>query len=365
MNKPVRQTAKLILHIGHFKTGTTALQSFCSANAELLGHQGLVYAPFGVKNHKHSALAFSVLRDAGVTKLLYDFASTRTAQDHWAEVFDAVRALPKDHSILVSSEEFMRLGEHPAAVALLRDIFATAPDIPIHIVAYLRAPNSHLRSWYNQLIKLGIPAGNFDMAVRSEIETIHWDYARALRPWLDIFGADRVTLRQFDDNLRLGDALYTDFLEAIGYRFPATASVPHKDPNPRLDDRVLDFKRAYTRAGIGPNIIAQAMTRAATNLDAEGDAEALRNAPSFETIRGIARAGITSLAKLPGASLNTAHLLANLPKPLPPEARMMGDLVALLAGELAQMRNQHRQMVARLTRLEKRLEAIHPTDDPA
>ena len=38
------QTRDLILHIGHYKTGTTALQVFLHQNRALLALQGLHYA---------------------------------------------------------------------------------------------------------------------------------------------------------------------------------------------------------------------------------------------------------------------------------------------------------------------------------
>ena len=56
----------LFLHIGHYKTGTTALQIFLERNAKLLAASGFEYPNFWTHNSKHSAFAFSILRAAGV-----------------------------------------------------------------------------------------------------------------------------------------------------------------------------------------------------------------------------------------------------------------------------------------------------------
>jgi hypothetical protein len=360
MSKP----ANLILHIGHYKTGTTALQVFCAANAAPLAAQGLIYSPFPLKLGKHSPLAFSLLRDAGVTTLMHGFDAPAKAPELWATLFDAVRSLDAGQTLLVSSEEFMRLGAHPGAAALLRDIMATAPDIRVRVIVYLRPPHSHLWSWYNQLIKMRIKVGSFETAVRSQMEPIHWDYARALAPWIEIFGAEQVELRQFHDGLRDGDALYADFLETLGFAVPVTAITPPRDPNPRLDDRILDIQRALLRANLPKWMVDQAATRMAANLVAEDAQEELKGTPDLDAIAQAARAGITTLATLPGAALDLGAMTADLPRIQDnAEARALRDLVILLAGELAHLRSLQQQSALKLIALEKRLDALLPGAD--
>lgn len=354
-------TAELILHIGHYKTGTTALQVSCTAHDAALAQQGLVYSPFPLHLHKHSALAFCLLQEAGVKTLMHGFNTTTSARDLWERVFKLARGMKSGQSLLVSSEEFMRLGEHVGAHQNLQAIFAEAPDIRVRVIAYLRSPQSHLLSWYNQLVKMGATDSNFDATVCGEIESIHWDYARALAPWIKTFGPDRVIVRHYHEGLRDGGALFSDFLEALGYRVPPGFHAPHRDPNPRLDDRILGLKRAYMRAELPKGLINSAIARATDNLAIEDGTGQLPETPDFVTIREAARAGIESLVTLPHASLDAAQLCANLPRPLSAEARAMSDLVALLAGELGQMRAVQRNMNTRLTALENALASYSKT----
>lgn len=342
----------LILHIGHFKTGTTALQEFCMDNLKDMERQGVVYSPFPQHLNKHSMLAYALLSEAGVKSVDRMFQSENSAEEVWTQLFEVVRALDDGQSLLVSTEEFMRIGEHPAAVTRLREIFATAPDIPVKIVAYLRSPNSHLHAWYNQLVKLGSKHGNFDTCVQSGMERIHWDYARALQPWIEIFGAEQVTIRHFHRDLRQDNALFIDFLSAIGCEFLPTMTIPPRDPNPRLDDRVVGLKRAYLHANLPDPMIDWAVTRATKNLEAETAPKPNRPETDFDTIRDASKAGIAALADLPHANLDTAQLIQDLPRPLADDARRMSDLVALLGGELASVRLQMREMGRRLHALE-------------
>jgi len=246
---------ELILHIGHFKTGTTALQMYLDYNRDLLAEAGLHYAAETRKHAKHSALAFSLLRRAGVSELMHGYSSPRPPAKIWQALFDETRALPDGQSLLVSSEEFIRLGAHPEAAALLRKQINQASDLRFRVIAYLRPPQAHLQSWYNQLVKMGIPVGSFTTALCSQIEAVHWDYALALKPWVEIFGAEAVILRTYGPALREGDALYADFLGALGFPLPAEAEPMPGDPNRRIDPRRLAYHR-----GLNPRPASKATT---------------------------------------------------------------------------------------------------------
>lgn len=348
---------ELILHIGHYKTGTTALQVFLESNRALLAQQGLNYADAPVKFSKHSALAFSLLRAAGVTELMHDFRNKHSAQELWQQLFTATRALPEGASMLVSSEEFIRLGAHPAAAALLRAQIDTARDLRFRVVVYLRPPQEHLKSWYNQLVKMGVDVGSFDAAVRAQMEPVHWDYALALKPWIEIFGPEAIVLRSFETSLRVGDGLFEDFLAGLGHGLPLAAVTGSRDPNPRMDDRLLGIRRALNRSGLSADMARQVMDRAQASLDTEAASDALTDAPGFDTIRQRAEDAIVALASLPGAEgLDATVMRAALPAPQDATERQLEQTVAVLSFELAQMRTIQLRQALRLNLLEKRLD---------
>lgn len=295
----------LVLHIGHYKTGTTALQVFCDRNDRALARMGLAYARTRRHFSKHSAFAYTLLKAAGARTLLHGFASPQKPRTLWAPLLAEVRA--SDIPVLVSSEEFMRFGAWPAAAERLAAMLADAPDIEVRAIAYLRPIQSHLRSWHNQLIKMGICEAGFTEAVCARIEPVHYDYALALRPWIEVLGPERLTICAYDDGLRKGSRVYRHFLSALGTGMPAWPSVPRNDPNPRLDDRRLDAAR-----------VANAVRRPPSQAPAWDVASA---EPEFARIRAQAEAGLREVAGWAGPGFPLERFLESLPeRPGPAEA---------------------------------------------
>ena len=252
----------IYLHIGHFKTGTTALQVAMKKNASLLRRAGLEYSNANLENAKHSALGFSVLKDLGVTELMHGYNCAGPAAQHWNTLFDAARNSAVEE-VIVSSEEMIRFGAYDGATQILRDIIDPVRDeFEFRIIVYLRAPQSHLRSWYNQLIKMNVrPVPAFDAAVCDVMEPIHYDYALALKPWIDVFGEHALTIRPYTDDLRKGDALFHDFFSIFDIPFTSKFSVLLEDANLRLSDDVLEVTRMMQTAQASAVDIERAQRR--------------------------------------------------------------------------------------------------------
>lgn len=352
---------ELILHIGHFKTGTTALQMYLDYNRDPLAEAGLHYATQTRKHAKHSALAFSLLRRAGVSELMHGYSSPHPPARIWQALFDEVRALPDGQSMLVSSEEFIRLGAHPDAAALLRKQINQASDLRFRVIAYLRPPQAHLQSWYNQLVKMGIPVGSFTTALCSQIEAVHWDYALALKPWVEIFGAEAVILRSYGPALREGDALYADFLGALGFPLPAEAEPMPGDPNRRIDPRRLAYHRGLNRVDLPRHVREHMNAHAQASLDSD-DGEGPRRA--LATIRDEARQGIEAVAALPGAALDLEAMLAALPALPEGPAQDLDALIALMAGEIGRLRAHVVSLSGRIGVLEEAARRDETPDPP-
>jgi len=346
-------TKTLYIHIGHFKTGTTALQVFFKRNAALFAQEGLLYPEVLELNAKHSALAYSLYRAAGVETLLHDYDLPDPPAELWEGVFDHIRNAPQP-AALISTEEFMRLGAHPGAEALLRGIVENAQGIEFRIIAYLRTPRGHTRSWYNQLVKMRLPVGDFNTTLRSGMESVHLDYSAAIRPWVDIFGADRVTLRPFEERLRNGSALYDDFLAAIGHPVPKGADFPKSDPNPRIDDQVLEIVRLYRNAGFPKPLIRQSIERALDYFTSE-EARLPPDSPDFETLLETSRAGLEGLRDLPGNGLNLDRFLNELPEPEDDVSLAQTRQIGFLMNEIMSL---HMRLRKTLPALERRIDAL-------
>lgn len=359
---------QLLIHIGHYKTGTTALQVFCERNQGRLRRAGLAYGQGLRRLSKHSAYAFSILRAAGVERLMHGYARPEPPAALWQDLYREVLEGPAP-ATLISSEEFIRVGEFPRAARILAELVAGRPaGVEIRAIVYLRAPGPHLWSWYNQLVKLGEPLPDFETALADPargFETIHYDYRRALAPWVETLGPGGVILRPYLKAPGDPGALPRDFLAALGIDLPGPPPRPEADPNPRLDDRMVELLRLARNAGLpGP---AQGTIRSAAEAylarqDAvAGDAPGETPAPgaALAAARAAAVAGLDWLDGLPGGGL-PGDFARDLPAPRPGQAAETALMLGFLLQELVRLRQRVRQLESgdldsRIAALERRL----------
>lgn len=350
-------TKTLYLHIGHYKTGTTALQVFLARNPRFLARHGTEYCELHLHNAKHSHLAFALLREAGAERLMHGYCDPTPPADLWADLMAHVRASPA-RKVIVSSEEFMRLGEFPAAADRLAELAATAGNIDIRVIAYLRNPRDHLRSWHNQLVKMGVEVGDIAAAMQSgAIEAVHYDYARALTPWLAAFGPDRVVLRDYDRARRRRTGLYQDFFSVLGLPWQEGLAEPEDDPNPRLDDRMVDLIRLLQNAGLPPFQIEATKKQLQAWL-ATQDAHGTGGAGAMAAARAAAQAGIEAIATLPHVDLDLERMAAGLPEDEDPALRDQRLLTGFVLGEFLQQRRRSNRSQQGLVRRLRALEAL-------
>ncbi|WP_417714147.1 hypothetical protein [Pseudophaeobacter arcticus] len=352
----------LFLHIGHFKTGTTAIQEFLYLNPKLLRQHDLLYAKTKQEYSKHSDLAFSLYQAAGVKDLLHGYAKPETPQQVWAALFEELRA-SKRSRMIVSTEELMRLGCFPQAVADLKQIVETAPDIDIKVIAYLRAPESHLRSWYNQLVKMGCKTPSFNAAISQSIEPVHYDYALALRPWISLFGAQSIILRRYSKESRKDNALFRDFLSIFGIEMPDHGlTLLPGDPNPRIDDETLEVVRILQNSRASDWAINTTRDRFSSYFQEEQVEGFARSGDAFEQVRAQTLGGLDQLAQeLPEFADTLEQFRGQLPVqdagPASDGWLFAGLLLAEIDALRKTMNKQNVALVARLETLEARLSA--------
>lgn len=361
--RPARKT--LVVHIGHFKTGTTALQVFLSQNPRQLARRGLDYAGYRQAHAKHSDLAFCLFRAAGVDTLMHGYDCPDSPAAIWQGLFDHVRA-SRRQTVIVSSEEFMRLGAHPAAAGILAGLVDGAGDIDIRIIAYLRRPQSHLRSWYNQLVKMGAPVPGFNEAVQTLIEPVHFDYGLALQPWAELFGPAAVTVRAYDEASRGTNRIFADFLGLLGASPPGPAWIlPESDPNPAIDARILELTRLIQGAGMPADVEKWTRSRAEAYFR-DRDARRARVPIGFAALAAQAAAGLGYVAGLPGGAGAVAGFADHLPQPQDDEIEELRDLNGFLLSELhflrRRMNESDRRLGERIAALERRLPSADPED---
>lgn len=330
----------LFIHIGHYKTGTTALQQMMWTNRHALEAAGVDYAPQLVNRNKHSAFAFSILKEANVRSLMHGYDRSESAAELWSGLFKYVESSSAS-SVLISSEEFARIGGYPAACQALSARVSAAPqNIKIKVICYLRTPQEHLRSWYNQLVKMRIKTPQFSDALRSFIEPVHFDYEVLLGIWVACVGSRNLILRPYPSAPQNRTAIFRDFLDAVGlHDIPLSAlKLPRSNPNPRLDGTTLEMVRCMQNSGL-KQVLVQKNAERASGYIAAANSQSTDERRSVEDVIRRSAESVNYIDGL-GTSFDSAGLHADpLKRPSVREDELV-RLVEFLSGEISQLKQQ-------------------------
>lgn len=203
----------LYLHIGHYKTGTSALQDYLSRHARQLKAKGYLYpAAARPKNNptNHGHVSLTLAREHGFVPPPW-YSETITVDEAFRAFHQEAQKHP-DHAVILSSEEFVQLALRDDPAAALADLKARLSGYRVRVVFYIREPFSLLKSWYNQVNKGVYGTRNFPtffMNLKPDFlsQEVVW------QAYADAFGAENVLLRSYKD---VGAAHVAGFLKTIG-----------------------------------------------------------------------------------------------------------------------------------------------------
>lgn len=349
----------LHLHIGNYKTGTSAIQLMMQQNRRALKRAGHDYCAIMNKNNKHSRLAFSLLREAGVRSLMHGYARDEPPEFFWDSLYDYAMQSRAPNTV-ASTEEFARLSVYSKTREGLLRMIARAPEgLTIKVVCYLRSPRSQLRSWYNQLVKMKVKTPDYNTAVESFIEPIHFDYQCLLAPWVRAVTKENMIVRLYDENAEDRSLIFRSFLDAIGADDLALdrLKLPEGDPNPRVNDDVLEIIRMMQNAGIRQDVVNWTAKRVEALIN-KRNAQKTNVHRSFSDVRSRAESGLTYARDL-GAPTFEQPLTETLPEQEPSEAPDTAFATEMLLSEIdvlrTRMLERSQELHDRLSALEERL----------
>lgn len=263
---------RVILHIGHYKCGTTALQRRLANHRAQLRSQGVVYPELGVFPQadlpNHSALVFEMLRARDVRTAQWyetrrdELSEPPTIDDLTERLRSEIDAAAEAGcAVVMSSEEFMRFGAGAPTEGMVDELAELLGPVDVTVFAHLRRPDGHLPSWYNQVVKLGATPENLSQNLARSVRTIQVDYAKALSPWVERFGADRVIVRRYEH--RRGD-ITDDMLEAVGLDVTLPVGTERWE-NERFPDVFIETLRRWNALG-APADLTNRVRRTARDL---------------------------------------------------------------------------------------------------
>jgi hypothetical protein len=240
MMAPPLPEGTILLHIGPYKTGTTAIQAALAENRESMTAQGVSYPGRG--NHEFSpAMAITHGRvDPG--------RSLDAHLSYWHEMVDGFRRERPRIGVL-SSEAYSEATPERIA-AILEELGPTA-----HVVITLRPLVRIIGSQWQQYLQNNQTMGYLEwlegVLARPEPgppTPTFWTrhrHDRLVQRWLDVVGPERLTLLVVDDNDKT--FLMRGFEHLLGLD-PGTLDLRQAQRNRSLTYNEIEFVRAFNTA---------------------------------------------------------------------------------------------------------------------
>jgi hypothetical protein len=199
---------RIILHIGLYKTGTTAVQRFFTRNRSALTERGVLYPESFTKFDAHHPLPWalgvghrdkvpSVRPDEVVRAILQEAASAGA------------------DTVILSSEEFINL-EAAERLQKLKKLF---DGHAIEIIIYLRRQDSLLLSSYGQHVRMysiRFSGTISDFLLKHSNFLIKYNYWGMLQRWAAVFGSDAMRIKLYDQARFPQGNIVQDFADTLG-----------------------------------------------------------------------------------------------------------------------------------------------------
>lgn len=268
---------KVILYIGHHKVGSTALQSFLLRNWLTLLTEGKILYPMvefeGMtdvlqralqgrdvnrgatlnQQEPHNTLAFKLIEEAGGSKVPPFIDRPLAAFQMARGMRLQVKSLAPE-TVILCSEVMSNFAFVPGD--LTQKLRKTWPDAEYEIYLTLRRPDEYIASWYGQCFRFSPHNGRRlegDFA-KSFVNTVHFDYEKLLKPWLQTFKGSKFHIRNYKDVLAAGGSC-EDFTREVSVKFPRKLLAPERS-NRSIPYAFYEIMRRATQAMPHPKVMA-------------------------------------------------------------------------------------------------------------
>lgn len=226
------------LHIGTFKTGTTALQRILFSNRKKLLEEGYLYPNEGIPNKWNPGqivLSWSFTHSD-------DFYVLPEKTYDLRDIRERIIAAINEHSaenIIISSEYFSLFDVNQ--VAQVKEMFN---DFKVVVIIYLRNQSSFFLSLYSEQVKKG-----YSKSIKEFHQEFEYrgNYYQILENWGNVFGDENVIIKIYPES-RSKDWLVDDFLQTLKMPLKSNQLIHGKKTfNVSLSGKTLKIMRFLNR----------------------------------------------------------------------------------------------------------------------
>lgn len=218
----------LIIHIGTFKTGTTALQKFLSLHrARILSESSVLFPRSAeIPAGGHHNLVYEITGS-------WKYVAGRGGFSELAREIEGAEA----RTVLISAENLSAYALGNPEVAPRFVDFAKEMGMRPKVLCYVRPQWEYIDSYYSQGVKSGYTTCSFDEFVGNALCEDMYDYEKVISPWDSI--VDDIEVRPYS-----GGKLVQDVCDYVGVSFPLPSEVLGGNRrNERFGSKQLEFMR--------------------------------------------------------------------------------------------------------------------------
>lgn len=283
---------KIYLHIGTYKTGSTALQSTMSLNRKELLEEGFYWGEYSLLSNSHSNIAYGLLRDALIKAGLFpDYKQhprfENLAEDPQKVMESIVKNAEKNNckNVIISNEAMFadafrtlcglqtvynqviydRINDYmrQTLFGILNEYFDE-----IAIVCYLRRQDFFLESQYNQFCKqpwYGSESKCVEFGEFVRYKPLSLDYQKVLSGWSRIFNGSEMIVRPYEKLNK--DIIFDFFGEILDWQEDVIRKLKEIDKsgaNIRWHRELVEYKKF---AGIEDKRLNQVFNEYAEKID--------------------------------------------------------------------------------------------------
>jgi len=236
---------RLLLHVGHPKTGTSSLQATLRKSHDALLGQSILHPLIGTRTGNNRTLIPYLLgpseiekKRLGRTRPNRQAAAAAQPLTTWNSFLAALDHARPD-TVILSSEQFFRVIHPEQQAQYCAALRSVATEI--EVIAYLRSPPSYFLSHMNQRLKFYRP---------TRIRSGAW-----LRPVIDSMirhGPGRVSLNVFDRSVMTGGDIVQDFFARNLPDFDTTLlGAAERESNTTISTEAMALLQQSHSGGIG------------------------------------------------------------------------------------------------------------------
>jgi hypothetical protein len=279
VRRPLPRGRRLVLHLGSQKTGTTAVQAWCRANADALAAAGIMTRTDQGEIRKALGGWYDASRPGAADRLerylTWTWRDSRLAGLFYSCESNVGPAFRTD-----SAELYPWFADNLAAIE------RATTGVPRHVQFCVRSYGDFLESAYLQQLRHGQPTSFKDLADRVA-PTMSW--RPVVERLVETFGTEHVTVYDYD-RIRDGapslvEQILVDAADHLGASRPAIDVEVSRRPNARYTRRMAELALATL-----PLLATPAERRALHRFSVAtlGRAPALDDAPATFLADGVA-----------------------------------------------------------------------------